>query len=155
MITVEPALPARCAFILLQWLDPSLPLPTCETRCGLSNSTILFFTDDSFVSLTPHLDIENRRKPRVTVRRVYHGSPISLRHNINLVSILHYVSPFMLIPGYYLVRAEFLGGSIFRATAVLREKPQLINVLRFATHAIIIHFQPHFAFGNRPFSRYN
>ena len=34
-------------------------------------------------------------------------------------------------------------------------KPQLINVLRFATHAIIIHFQPHFAFGNRPFSRYN
>jgi hypothetical protein len=23
------------------------------------------------------------------------------------------------------------------------------------THAIIIHFQPHFAFGNRPFSRYN
>ena len=50
----------------------------------------------------------------------------------------------MLIPGYYLVRAEFLGGSIFRATAVLREKPQLINVLRLATHAIIIHFQPHF-----------
>ena len=73
MITVEPALPARCAFVLLQWLDPSLPLPTSETRCGLSNSTTLFFTGDSFVSLTPHLDIENRGKPRVTVRRVTMG----------------------------------------------------------------------------------
>ena len=148
MITVEPALPGRCAFILLQRLDPSLALPTSETCCRLSNSTTLFFTGDFFDSLTPHLDIENRGKPRVTSSS-YHASPIiiatqhqSCVHSSYLVSIHHYVSPFMVPPGYYLARAEFWGGYLFLERPLYcTTKPHLTNVFRFAARAIIIHFQ--------------